>query len=148
MIGTGASAVQFLPPVAEQAARTTVFQRTGNWFLPRRNRPYPRAYRALIERVPPSSAPGGTFLFWYLEFAHADASATRARSGGSPGSGRGCSCAASSAATRSCASAIWPDYTFGCKRVLFSSYFLPALARPDVEVVTERRSSASPPRAS
>ena len=59
MVGTGASAVQFVPPVAEQAAHTTVFQRTGNWFLPRRNRAYPRAYRALIERVPPSSACGG-----------------------------------------------------------------------------------------
>ena len=32
---------------------------------------------------------------------------------------------------------VWPDYTFGCKRVLFSSYFLPALARPDVELVTD-----------
>ena len=42
VIGTGASAVQFVPEVAEQAAHTTVFQRTGNWFLPRRNRPYPR----------------------------------------------------------------------------------------------------------
>ena len=32
---------------------------------------------------------------------------------------------------------IWPDYTFGCKRVLFSSLFLPALRAPNVEVVTE-----------
>ncbi len=32
---------------------------------------------------------------------------------------------------------MWPDYTFGCKRVLFSSSFLPALQRPNVEVVTE-----------
>ena len=32
---------------------------------------------------------------------------------------------------------VWPDYTFGCKRVLFSSYFLPALQRADVELVTE-----------
>ena len=31
----------------------------------------------------------------------------------------------------------WPDYTFGCKRVLFSSFFLPALQRPNVELVTE-----------
>ena len=31
----------------------------------------------------------------------------------------------------------WPDYTFGCKRVLFSSYFLPALQRVNVELVTE-----------
>jgi cation diffusion facilitator CzcD-associated flavoprotein CzcO len=32
---------------------------------------------------------------------------------------------------------VWPDYTFGCKRILFSSWFLPALQRPNVEVVTE-----------
>jgi cation diffusion facilitator CzcD-associated flavoprotein CzcO len=31
----------------------------------------------------------------------------------------------------------WPDYTFGCKRVLFSSHYLPALQRPNVELVTE-----------
>jgi cation diffusion facilitator CzcD-associated flavoprotein CzcO len=31
----------------------------------------------------------------------------------------------------------WPDYTFGCKRVLFSSQFLPALRRPNVELVTD-----------
>jgi hypothetical protein len=32
---------------------------------------------------------------------------------------------------------VWPDYTFGCKRVLFSSHYLPALARANVELVTE-----------
>ncbi len=31
---------------------------------------------------------------------------------------------------------VWPDYTFGCKRILFSSYFLPALRRPNVELET------------
>ncbi len=31
----------------------------------------------------------------------------------------------------------WPDYTFGCKRVLFSSLYLPALQRDDVELVTD-----------
>ena len=67
VVGTGASAVQFVPPVAEQAAHTTVFQRTGNWFLPRRNRAYPRAYRALIERVPVVQRIRRAFLFGYLE---------------------------------------------------------------------------------
>jgi cation diffusion facilitator CzcD-associated flavoprotein CzcO len=31
----------------------------------------------------------------------------------------------------------WPDYTFGCKRILFSSSFLPALQRSNVELVTD-----------
>jgi cation diffusion facilitator CzcD-associated flavoprotein CzcO len=38
---------------------------------------------------------------------------------------------------------VWPDYTFGCKRVLFSSYFLPALERANVDLVTDRVSSIS-----
>ena len=33
---------------------------------------------------------------------------------------------------------VWPDYAFGCKRVLFSSFWLPALQRPNVELVTDR----------
>ncbi len=37
---------------------------------------------------------------------------------------------------------VWPDYTFGCKRVLFSSHWLPALQRPNVEPRTPRRSPA------
>ena len=36
VVGTGASAVQFIPEIAEQVAHLTVFQRTGNWFLPRK----------------------------------------------------------------------------------------------------------------
>jgi hypothetical protein len=32
---------------------------------------------------------------------------------------------------------VWPDYVFGCKRVLFSSHWLPALRRPNVELVTD-----------
>ena len=137
VVGTGASAVQFVPPVAEQAAHTTVFQRTGNWFLPRRNRAYPRAYRGLIERVPVVQRVRRAFLFAYLEaltlcirhprtFGHVLGALVAGRS-----------CAASSRTTPSCASSVWPDYTIGCKRVLFSSTFLPALARDDVEVVTE-----------
>jgi cation diffusion facilitator CzcD-associated flavoprotein CzcO len=38
----------------------------------------------------------------------------------------------------------WPDYTFGCKRVLFSSHFLPALQRPNVELITDRVTAMTP----
>jgi len=40
VIGTGASAVQFVPEIAERVRELVIFQRTGNWFLPRKNRPY------------------------------------------------------------------------------------------------------------
>src|SRR5206468_8305429 len=38
----------------------------------------------------------------------------------------------------------WPDYTFGCKRVLFSSYFLRTLQRPNVELVTDAITQLTP----
>ncbi len=136
VIGTGASAVQFLPPMVEQAARTTVFQRTGNWFLPRRNRAYPRAYRALVARVPAVQRARRRALFWYLESLTMCIRHPRT--------------VGKLLALRSrlymryqlrdhpeLRERIWPDYTFGCKRVLFSSFFLPTLARDDVDVVTE-----------
>jgi cation diffusion facilitator CzcD-associated flavoprotein CzcO len=48
VIGTGASAVQFVPEIAKRAARVVVFQRTGNWFMPRKNRPYPAPKRSTV----------------------------------------------------------------------------------------------------
>ena len=39
---------------------------------------------------------------------------------------------------------VWPDYTFGCKRVLFSSLFLPALARSNVELVDDPITAVTP----
>jgi cation diffusion facilitator CzcD-associated flavoprotein CzcO len=38
----------------------------------------------------------------------------------------------------------WPNYTFGCKRILFSSYFLPALARGNVSLVTDSITRVTP----
>ncbi|HWN31573.1 MAG TPA: NAD(P)/FAD-dependent oxidoreductase [Pseudonocardia sp.] len=135
VIGTGASAVQFVPEIAGQAAQLTVFQRSGNWFLPRRNRAYPSALRALLRRVPAVQEVRRRFLFRYMELITASI-----RHPGTVGR-----------LTRLRAAAFmrwqlrdpevrrkaWPDYTFGCKRVLFSSAYLPALQRADVELVTE-----------
>ncbi len=136
VIGTGASAVQFVPSVADDASHTTVFQRTGNWFLPRRNRPYPRPYRALIERVPAVQRTRRTFLFWYLELLTMCIRHPRT-AGRLAGAWSRLFMRRQLKAHPELRDRIWPDYTFGCKRVLFSSSFLPTLARSDVELVTE-----------
>ena len=52
VVGSGASAVQFVPEIAPRVGSLSVFQRTGNWFLPRENRRYPQWLRAAFERVP------------------------------------------------------------------------------------------------
>jgi cation diffusion facilitator CzcD-associated flavoprotein CzcO len=137
VIGTGASAVQFVPEIAPQVERLFVLQRTGNWFLPRKNRPYPAPVKAAIRSIPGLQAYRRRFLFHYGEsltrmirhpntwgrVGHARSAAfMRWQLRGDPDLRR----------------KVWPDYTFGCKRVLFSSHFLPALRRPNVELVTER----------
>ena len=134
VIGTGASAVQFVPEIAEQAAHLSVFQRSGNWFLPRRNRPYPAALKTLVARVPGVQSVRRRYMFLYCE-----ALTLCIRFPRTLGRLLGLRAAAlmrwqlKDADLRARA---WPDYTFGCKRVLFSSLYLPALQRPDVELVT------------
>ena len=48
VVGTGASAVQFVPAIAPEVGKMTVFQRSGNWFFPRKNRYYPPALRQVF----------------------------------------------------------------------------------------------------
>lgn len=67
VIGTGASAAQFVPTVVDEAAHVTVFQRTGNWYLPRRNRPYPPFAKRLFQTVPGLQAYRRRYMFQYTE---------------------------------------------------------------------------------
>lgn len=136
VIGTGASAVQFLPEVAREAAEVVVFQRTGNWFMPRRNRTYPRAIALAIRWLPGLQAFRRAFIFNYGEAL--TAMIRHPRTIGLIGRLR------SSLFMRwqlrgnaELQRKVWPRYTFGCKRVLFSSFYLPTLMRENVEVVTD-----------
>ena len=134
VVGTGASAVQFVPEIAQQVERLVVFQRTGNWFLPRRNRPYPRWFRALV-KVPGVQAFRRRFIFWYGEFL--TLMIRHPRTWGRIGHARSAAFMRWQLKDPELRRKVWPDYTFGCKRVLFSSHFLPALQRPNVELITD-----------
>ncbi len=135
VVGTGASAVQFVPEIAEQAAELVVFQRTGNWFMPRRNRAYPGPIRAAIRSIPGLQAFRRRFMFNYGEGL--TAMIRNPRTFGRIGKLRSTLFMRWQLRDPEVRRKVWPDYTFGCKRVLFSSYFLPALQRPDVELVSE-----------
>ncbi|MHB8657022.1 MAG: flavin-containing monooxygenase [Solirubrobacteraceae bacterium] len=135
VIGTGASAVQLVPEVARQAARLTVYQRTGNWFLPRRNRPYPAGLRIAFAHVPGLQAYRRRFVYHYGESL--TLMIRHPRTLGWIGALRSAAFMRGQLRDPELRRRVWPDYQFGCKRVLFSSAFLPALQRPNVELVTE-----------
>jgi cation diffusion facilitator CzcD-associated flavoprotein CzcO len=135
VVGTGASAVQFVPEIAPLAGRLEIFQRTGNWFLPRRNRRYPAMFRAAVRRVPGLQAFRRWFMFEYGESL--TAMIRHPATLGRLGAARSAAFMRIQLRDPEVRRKAWPDYTFGCKRVLFSSQFLPALQRPNVDLVTE-----------
>jgi cation diffusion facilitator CzcD-associated flavoprotein CzcO len=136
VIGTGASAVQFVPEIAEQAQRLFVFQRTGNWFLPRKNRAYPPWLKLIFEHVPGVQAFRRQFMFYYCESL--TMMIRHPRTWGRLGHLKSALFMRWQLRDPEVRRKVWPDYTFGCKRILFSSAFLPALQRANVEVVTDR----------
>ena len=123
VVGTGASAVQFVPELVEQVDKLVVFQRTGNWFLPRKNHPYPRWFKTLVKRVPGVQAFRRRFVFWYGESLTLMIRHPRTR--GRLGWAKSALFMRWQLRDRELRRKVWPDYTFGCKRVLFSSWFLP-----------------------
>ncbi|GIH90644.1 flavin-containing monooxygenase [Planobispora siamensis] len=136
VIGTGSSAAQLIPPVAETAAHLDVFQRTPNWVIPKPDAVFGRAARAVFHYLPLSQRIYREWIYRYAEGALYPALA-----GGW-----------STAVVRKRAldhlraqipdpalrAKLTPDYPIGCKRIVIDSRFYPALARPDVDVVTEK----------
>jgi cation diffusion facilitator CzcD-associated flavoprotein CzcO len=135
VIGTGASAVQFVPEIAPAVERLTVFQRTGNWFLPRHNRRYNARVKAAIERIPGLQSLRRRFVFEYTESL--TLAIRHPNTVGRVAAARSAGFMRSQLKDPEIRAKAWPDYTFGCKRILFSSHYLPALQRPNVELVTD-----------
>lgn len=135
VVGTGASAVQFVPEVARVASRLAIFQRSGNWFLPRRNRRYPAVWRAAIRWVPGLQAWRRFFLKGYLEAL--TVFIRHPHTAGRVGALWSTLFMRTQLRDPEVRRKAWPDYTFGCKRILFSSHYLPTLERENVELVTD-----------
>jgi cation diffusion facilitator CzcD-associated flavoprotein CzcO len=141
VVGTGASAVQFVPQIQPRVDALHVFQRTAPWVMPRGDRAISalerRAYRAVpaLQRLVRAAHYTGREIY-VLNFRHprfarmAQRLALRhlRRSVPDP-------------ALRA---RLTPHYTMGCKRVLLSNDYLPALTRPNVEVVTESITEVRP----
>jgi cation diffusion facilitator CzcD-associated flavoprotein CzcO len=135
VVGTGASAVQFVPQIAGGVAQLSVFQRTANWIMPRRNHVYPRWVRAAVGHVPGLQ---GLRRRWVFAVTEGITLAIRhPRTVGRLLGLRSAAFMRRQLSDPELRARAWPDYAFGCKRVLFSSHYLPTLALPNVELVGE-----------
>jgi cation diffusion facilitator CzcD-associated flavoprotein CzcO len=133
VVGTGASAIQLVPRIQPQVSRLVLFQRTPAWVLPRRDRRISNLERWLYQHLPPAQRLARLGI--YLSRESTVGAFTRR-----PGVLR----AAQRMALRNLAAAVpepglrarlTPGYVMGCKRILLSNDYYPALTRPNVDVV-------------
>jgi cation diffusion facilitator CzcD-associated flavoprotein CzcO len=136
VIGTGASAIQFVPRIAAKAAAVTVFQRTAPWVVPKPDRPIGRVEHAVYRLVPPLQRLRRGLIYWLhesrvlgmvfdprlMKLAEKIATAHLHKAITDPQLRRD----------------LTPDYDMGCKRVLLSNDYYPTLAKPHVHLVTEK----------
>jgi cation diffusion facilitator CzcD-associated flavoprotein CzcO len=126
VVGTGASAIQIAPAIAAEAESIVLFQRTPAYVVPRGDRTYSEAEKALLARVPGAIERLRSQLFWDAEagFAkrvgipHAVAEFRQVALGH----------LAAQVADEGLRAMLTPQYEIGCKRVALSDDFYPAIA--------------------
>ncbi|MGD0243007.1 MAG: NAD(P)/FAD-dependent oxidoreductase [Streptosporangiaceae bacterium] len=135
VIGTGASAIQFVPEIAKQAGQLTVFQRTPPWIHPRPDAPIPARVRTAFRRAPVTARALRDAIYLSLEMrALGFAVSPKLMAPLEMAARRHLASQVTDPALRA---RLTPDYTIGCKRILLSSDYYPALQRPNVSLVTE-----------
>mgnify|MGYP000023453402 CR=1 FL=1 len=135
VIGTGASAVQFVPEIARQVAQLHVFQRTPGWVAPKFDKRFSGFEHWLLKTFPWLYDLDRLRIYWLTEaLAYAYQGhrwAERLITGMSKLQLR---VQVRDPALRR---KLTPDYPIGCKRILLTTDWLRALVRPNVEVVTD-----------
>ncbi|SCK38882.1 Predicted flavoprotein CzcO associated with the cation diffusion facilitator CzcD [Streptomyces sp. WMMB 714] len=133
VIGTGASAIQVVPAIQPEVERLTLFQRTPAWVMPRADRKISKLERQLHGKVPATRYLRRQLL-WAVRELQVSAFAKHPNVLG----------LIESLATAHMKRAVkdgdlrrklTPDYRIGCKRILLSNSYYPALARPNVDLV-------------
>ena len=135
VIGTGASAIQFVPQIQPLVSQLTLFQRTPAWIMPRHDRPISRWERWLFRHVPATQQTARAGIYCGRE-AYALAFVKN------PAIMRAAQAVALRHLHRQIAdpdllARLTPSYRMGCKRILLSNDYYPALTQPNVSLVTD-----------
>jgi cation diffusion facilitator CzcD-associated flavoprotein CzcO len=134
VVGTGASAIQFVPQIQPKVAELHLFQRTPPWVMPRLDRELSRAEHLLFERLPAAQRLARAAIYWARE-------AMVVGMAGEPRLLKGLQLLGkrfirTSIRDPELRRKVTPGYTIGCKRILISNDYLASLDQPNVDVVT------------
>lgn len=136
VIGTGASAIQFVPRIAPKVDKLHLFQRTPPWVLPKPDRTIGRAEQLLFGAAPISQRLYRYWIYWLMEL----------RAFGFTIDPRVMQLVAALGRRHirkqirnpKLRELVTPSYTPGCKRILMADDYYPTLELPNVEVVADR----------
>jgi cation diffusion facilitator CzcD-associated flavoprotein CzcO len=135
VVGTGASAIQFVPHVQQRAEQLTVFQRTAPWVMPRRDHAIGEWKKALYRRAPLAQRVARAGIYWPREMLIPALTGNDRMLDFIEGLGR--KYLASQVPDRALREKLTPNFRMGCKRILLSNDYYPALSQPNVDLVTE-----------
>ena len=134
VIGTGASAIQIVPELAKSAARVDLYQRTPPWILPKPDRAIGAAEKALYSLAPAAQWLHRQKIYWQNELTCAGFVVDPRILGVAERMALShLSRAVKDPALRE---QLTPKYHIGCKRILLSNDYYPALQRPNVSLCT------------
>ncbi|MBL9025156.1 MAG: NAD(P)/FAD-dependent oxidoreductase [Myxococcales bacterium] len=136
VIGTGASAIQIVPSIAPSVGELHLFQRTPPWIVPRLDRPIGDLEKRVYASFPALQWLIRAQYYWRRELLIGPALVSRGRLTAFLEK------LARAHLERSVAdpalrAKLLPSYVIGCKRILISNDYYPALQRPNVELVTD-----------
>jgi len=132
VIGTGGSAIQFLPVIARQVKHLTLFQRTAPWVLPKADAKISSRMRRIFKTLPFTQRLLRKALFWQFEFLNHNLKNTWFVQRLEKAARRHIHRGVKDTALRE---QLTPNYSLGCKRILLSNHWYRALAKEHVDVV-------------
>jgi cation diffusion facilitator CzcD-associated flavoprotein CzcO len=142
VVGTGASAIQIVPSIQPDVERLYVFQRTPPWVMPHTDRPITSVERWLFERLPVLQRIPRAFAYLLRECA--SPAFTRHTRLLAPLEWHARRHMRRQVKDRGLRKRLLPSYRIGCKRILLSNKWYPALQEANVELVTEPISEITP----
>ena len=135
VVGTGASAVQFVPRIQPRVAKLHLFQRTPAWVMPDLDRPVTELERRLFRRLPVTQRALRATLYLLHEATVMGTIVNRRLSKGLEALAR--RHLERQVPDPELRAKLTPSYLIGCKRITLSDEYYPAICQPNVELVTE-----------
>lgn len=133
-LGSGGSAIQYVPEIAPKVKQLHVFQRTAAWVIPRDTRRYSALRKKLFAALPITRTLHRWRCYWTNESrVWPIFNPWMARIGGALVQ----NFIAHQVKDPALVKKLTPDYTLGCKRILISNKWYPTFNRPNVELVTD-----------